>query len=54
MDEILELGGQGLLAALAAVAIIGLTTFLLFNINGNDGIVTLGEYMFQTLDSLLP
>ena len=54
MEEILEIGGQGLLAALAAVALIGITTFLLSNTNGNDGIITLGEYMFQTLDSLLP
>lgn len=54
MEEILENGGQGLLAALAAVALIGITTFLLFNTDFNDGVLTLGEYMFLTLDSLLP
>lgn len=52
MDEIMEVAGQAFLAALAAAAIIGLAVFFLFRVD--TPVLTMGKYMFQVLDSLLP
>lgn len=54
MDEIMDTIGPALLSALGAAALIGIALFLLFDTNPSDGIVTLGEYMFAMLDSILP
>lgn len=60
MEEIMETAGQAFLACFATITIIGICTWLLFNINWHDNpitgenILTVGEYIFLTLDSLLP
>lgn len=54
MEEIMETSGQAILAALAASAIIAIAYFLFFNMNDGDGVITLAEYMYTALNSILP
>lgn len=54
MEEIMETAGQAFLACFAAITIIAICTTLLFQINWSDDVLTVGEYIFLTLDSLLP
>jgi hypothetical protein len=54
MEEIMETSGQAILAAMAASAILAIAGFLFFNMNGGDGVITLAEYMYAALNSILP
>lgn len=52
MDELFEHSGQAFLAAVATTAIIAIATFILFQVD--TPVMTLGKFVFETLDSLLP
>lgn len=55
MDEIFETIGPAILSAMGAAALIGIATFLLFNKGTpGSGVVTLYDYMFAVLDSIIP
>lgn len=51
MDEILETSGQAILSCISAFTIIGIATFILFQVDSST--MTMGKYIFETLDSLL-
>ena len=52
MEEIIEISGQAILACLAAIAIMSIAIFVVFRVD--VPYLTMGKFIFETLDSLLP
>lgn len=51
MEDVFEVSGQGILAAIGASGVIGITMWLLFGTDGQDG--PMGHYILTVLNSIM-